>query len=134
MKNFKIYTDGAARGNPGPAGCAAVIIDEKTNSKHFFNKFIGKSTNNFAEYQGLILGLKAAEKIGAEEIKVFLDSELVVKQIKGEYRVKELNLKKLHQQAFKLLSTFKKFSIQHIPREKNKEADKLANEAIDSNY
>ena len=128
---LKLYTDGGARGNPGPAGIGAVIYDEKGKVVKKIKKYIGGTTNNQAEYQAIVLGLQEAVKLKATEVKCFLDSELVVKQINGEYKVKDQNLRLLFQQAQHLISGFKNITVVHIPREKNKLADKLAQHAIE---
>ncbi|OGG98829.1 hypothetical protein A3E04_01640 [Candidatus Kuenenbacteria bacterium RIFCSPHIGHO2_12_FULL_42_14] len=127
-----IYTDGGARGNPGPAGCGAVIFDE--NGKSILathKKYLGEQTNNFAEYSAVVLALEEAKKFGAEELQLFLDSELVVKQLNGEYKIKNQDLGKLFIKIHNLKQNFKKVSFSHVRREQNKLADKLANQAID---
>ncbi|MFH1193491.1 MAG: ribonuclease HI family protein [bacterium] len=127
---FIIYTDGGARGNPGPAGIGIVIkADGKTVKE--YGEYIGKATNNQAEYKALISALETVKNLGATEVEIFMDSELIVKQIKGEYKVKHPGLAPLFLKVYNLRAGFKKFFVRHIPREKNKEADKLVNEAID---
>ena len=126
-----IHADGASRGNPGEAGAGAVISDSRGRTLKELKCFLGMSSNNVAEYQALILALKKALELGAGRITVFLDSELVVRQIKGEYRVREPHLKTLHQKSQELLNQFSQYSILSIPREENRRADQLANEAID---
>lgn len=126
----EIYVDGASRGNPGPAGIGIVL---KLNSKTVcFKKFIGNKTNNEAEYLALLEGLKLAVGINAKKVKVFSDSELIVKQLKGEFSVKEERLSKLHSEV-KELEKILDVEYFHVPRESNKLADELANEAIDEN-
>jgi ribonuclease HI len=125
-----LYTDGGARGNPGPAGIGAVILDDKKKKVKEIYKYIGEATNNNAEYNALICGLEEVKKLNADEVIVNLDSELVVKQINGEYRVKNEELKPLFEKAMEALKHFKSFEIRHIDRSKNKEADKLVNKAI----
>ena len=134
MKNKKIiiYTDGAARGNPGPAGAGAFLCDENGKVLAEVADYLGETTNNVAEYKALLAGLRKALDLGAVEASVFADSELMIKQLKGEYRVKNDGLKPLYLQALTLLSKFEKFSLTHVRREKNKEADRLSNEAIDN--
>jgi ribonuclease HI len=130
-----IYTDGGSRGNPGPAACAFVV---EKNGKDVFkgSKYLGKATNNFAEYSGVILALKwlNENKIKDTSIVFYLDSELVVKQINAVYKVKDENLRNLF---FEVLSLMKKFGgdfiFKHIPREKNKTADLLVNVELDKN-
>lgn len=132
MKNKKLelYIDGASRGNPGPAGIGVVIKDEAKKTVKEFYKYIGTATNNIAEYNALVYGLQEALMLGADEVALNLDSELVVQQIKGEFRVRDVNIKSLFDQAIHLINGFKKIEIIHINRELNKEADKLANKAI----
>ena len=134
MKRLTLYADGGARGNPGPAGSGAFLEDDDGNPVARIYKYIGETTNNVAEDSALIFGLKEAQRRGANEVRVLMDSQLVVRQILGEYRVKEPTLQKLHAQAKTLLEGFRRFQIDHIPREKNSEADKLANIAIDSHF
>jgi len=129
-KKLHIYVDGGSRGNPGPAGVGVVVLDDKGKKLREFNKYIGIATNNIAEYNAVVYGLQEALFERADEIELNLDSELAAQQLKGEYRVKNSNIKPLFEQARHLLSGFKGFTIKHIPREKNKEADKLVNKAI----
>lgn len=126
-----IYTDGGARGNPGPAGIGVVIKDKQGKIIAEHGRYIGETTNNQAEYRALILGLEKAAELGAEEIQCFLDSELVAKQMNREYKVKDKNLAPLFVKVWNLSLGFKKVIFEHIYREKNKEADRLVNEAID---
>lgn len=126
-----LYTDGGARGNPGPSGIGAVIINDKGEQIDEFKEFIGEATNNIAEYRALISGLKLASKYVPCTVNVFLDSELICNQMKGSYKVKSLHLINLFTEAKKLLCSFKKVNFCHIPREKNTKADKLANQAMD---
>ncbi|MCX5686020.1 MAG: ribonuclease HI family protein [Candidatus Omnitrophica bacterium] len=132
MKNKKvyIYADGGSRGNPGPAGIGVVILDEKKKRIKELSKYIGETTNNNAEYNALICGLEEALSLKADEAVVYLDSELVARQINGEYRVKNEEIKPLFERALAALKGFKSFEIKHIDRLKNKEADKLVNKAI----
>ncbi len=134
VKRLTIYADGGARGNPGPAGSGAYLEDEDGQVVARVYKYIGETTNNVAEYSALIFGLKEAQRRTAESVLIRMDSQLVVRQILGEYRVKEPTLQKLHAQAKELLEGFRSFHIEHIPREQNQEADKLANLAIDSHF
>jgi len=127
---FTLYTDGAARGNPGPAG-AGFVIYQDGRMLESQAQYLGETTNNQAEYNALILGLTRLTEIGAARVKVRADSELMVKQMKGEYKVKNPGLIKLVISAQKLARGFKKFSIEHIPREQNQEADRMSNRAID---
>ena len=132
MKNkvFFLYADGGSRGNPGPAGIGAVILDAKKKKVKEVFKYIGETTNNNAEYNALITGLEEVRCLGGDEVIVNLDSELVVKQINGEYRVKNAEIKPLFEKAIDALKDFKSFEIRHIDRSKNKEADRLVNKAI----
>lgn len=132
MSNIKyqIFTDGGARGNPGPAGIGVVIKAENKTIKEL-KKYIGEATNNQAEYKALLLGLEELTKMKVGEVECFLDSELVVKQLKREYRVKNQDLAPLFIKAWNLAQGFKKCQFIHIRREQNTEADKLVNEAID---
>ncbi|MFH1772883.1 MAG: ribonuclease HI family protein [Patescibacteria group bacterium] len=130
-KKLIIYTDGGARGNPGPAGIGAVLMDENKNIISEIFKYIGNATNNQAEYQALIAGLIKAKELKAMDVEVFLDSELVVKQLNREYRVKDKNLALLFVKAYNISLSFKKIIFKHILREKNKQADKLVNLALD---
>ncbi|OGH84535.1 MAG: hypothetical protein A2261_02815 [Candidatus Magasanikbacteria bacterium RIFOXYA2_FULL_44_8] len=127
-----IFTDGGARGNPGPAASGVVIKDEKGLNLDKFGEYLGERTNNFAEYSALIAGMRRARELGATEIECMLDSELVVKQMKREYKVREATLQKLFIEAYNLGTQFKKITFRHIPREKNKEADALVNEVLDN--
>lgn len=125
-----LYTDGGSRGNPGPAGIGIVILDSaKKKIKESF-KYIGETTNNIAEYSALILGLEEVMALKANEVVVNLDSELVVKQLNGEYKVKDSGMKELFDKALGMLKNFDNFEIKHIDRAKNKEADRLVNKAI----
>jgi len=128
---FFIHADGASRGNPGEAGAGAVISDSRGRTLKELKCFLGMTSNNVAEYQALILALEKALELGARSVTVFLDSELVARQIRGEYRVREPHLKALHQKAQEILNHFSQYSILSIPREENRRADQLANEAID---
>ena len=129
-KTFFLYADGGSRGNPGPAGIGAVILDAKKNKVKEFYKYIGETTNNNAEYNALICGLEEVRGLGADGVIINLDSELVVKQLNGEYKVKNSDMKLLFEKAIAILKDFKSFEIRHINRSKNKEADKLVNKAI----
>ncbi len=125
-----IYSDGGARGNPGPgAGGAVIVHDGKIVGR--YGKFLGTTTNNQGEYAGLILGLKHAFTIGATEVESRLDSELLVKQMNHIYKVRDAKLAPLFLQAQELAQKFQKISFTHVPREKNKEADAEVNKAID---
>ena len=124
------YTDGASRGNPGPAAAAFVLSDPAGTRLQAKAFFIGQTTNNVAEYTAIIKALQAAKEIGAKELTVFSDSELLVRQINGKYKVKSEQIRPLFKQAIELLSEFENYKVRFIPREKNKEADKLVNQAL----
>jgi ribonuclease HI len=130
-KRTRLYTDGAARGNPGPAGAGAVILNPDGHIVAKIGKFLGDSTNNVAEYMGLILGLKRAKAMGIKELEVYSDSELLVRQLAGEYQVKADHLRPLHDEAKTLLQGFGFVQVRHIPREENAQADAMSNRAID---
>lgn len=132
MKNKRIviYVDGGSRGNPGPSGVGVVIHDANAKKIKEISKYIGETTNNIAEYNALLYGLEEALILRADEIVINLDSELVAKQLTGDYRVKDPGLKPLFERAMNMLKGFKNFEVRHIEREKNKEADKLVNRAI----
>ena len=131
-KKFILYTDGAARGNPGPAGAGALICGDGGEAVAEVAEYLGKTTNNVAEYKALIFGLERAIELGASEVEILADSELMVRQVQGRYRVKHPNLKPLFTEAQALLKKIGTYSIKHIDREENIEADRLANLAIDS--
>ncbi len=130
-KHLFVYADGGSRGNPGPAGAGAYLENEGGEPVARIYKYLGETTNNVAEYSALIFGLKEALRQKAEEVTVRMDSQLVVRQIAGEYRVKEPTLQKLHAQAQDLLGNFKRYRVEHIPRAENAKADELANYAMD---
>ena len=126
-----LYADGAARGNPGPAGAGAVLLDEEGNIVAELTRALGPATNNVAEYSALILGLEEARRLGASSIDVFMDSLLVVEQMRGRWRTKHPGLIPLALRARQLLSSFAEREIRHVPREQNHIADALSNRAID---
>jgi ribonuclease HI len=125
------HSDGGARGNPGPAGYGVVIQDETGSKVASLSEYLGHQTNNFAEYQGLIAALEYALEHGPKALKVISDSELLVRQIKGIYKVKNATLRDLHARAKQLIAQLDWFSIGHALREHNQEADRLANAAMD---
>jgi ribonuclease HI/uncharacterized protein with GYD domain len=127
----EIYTDGGSRGNPGPAGCGVVIRRGKKKVLELA-RYLGRATNNVAEYEGIILGLERAAAMGATEVVLCSDSELLVRQISGAYKVKARHLKPLYNQVMDLLKGFANHDVRHVYREANREADALANEAMDS--
>ena len=128
------YTDGGARGNPGPAGIGVVIYKEVNHKRELvekFGKYIGKTTNNQAEYNALLTALKRARELGATEVHCMLDSELVVKQLNREYKVRDPDIALIFTKVWNETINFKKITFTHIPREQNKEADEMVNDAID---
>jgi ribonuclease HI len=129
--HFELFVDGGARGNPGPAGIGARLVTEQGEPAEELADFIGTATNNVAEYQAMIAGLEMALDHGARRLTVFSDSELIVRQINGQYRVKDANLRVLHDQALRLLHELPDVQVRHIPREQNADADALVNRAID---
>jgi ribonuclease HI len=127
-----VHVDGGARGNPGPAAAACVISspDGETLAEH--TELLGRATNNVAEYRALLLGLAKARELGAGEVEVIGDSELIAKQVQGLYKVKHEAMKPLYLQAMKALRAFDSWSIRTVPRAQNKRADALVNEALDN--
>jgi ribonuclease HI len=130
-KVLRLYTDGAARGNPGAAGAGIVIEDDQGMRLRGLHRWLGHKTNNEAEYLALIDGLRAVADWRPDRLEVYLDSKLVVEQVRGAYRVKKAELQSLHKQAMELIRDFPEWEIGHVEREKNKGADALANMAID---
>ncbi len=131
-KAYKLYVDGGSRGNPGPSGAGAVIIEPGGVVVKRLKKALGVGTNNRAEYMALIMGLKAARKLAVLHINIFADSELMVRQVSGRYKVKSPVLRPLYAEVVGLMNQFEAFSIRHIPRSDNNVADGLANEAMDA--
>jgi len=129
---FRLWTDGGARGNPGPAGIGAVLRDGEGRVVQEISETIGWATNNVAEYRGLIEGMKAALGLNAKRLHVHMDSLLVVQQMKGVYRVKHEGLKPLHEEARRLAKRFDEISFKAVPRADNAEADALMNQALDA--
>ena len=130
-ERFSLNTDGGARGNPGPSAIGGVIKDHNGKVLHQFKEYIGISTNNFAEYSALIKGLSLALENNIKVLDCYLDSELVVKQINGLYRVKDENLKLLYTKVKDLIFGFNSVSFLHVKRSENSAADKLVNQALD---
>ncbi|MCJ7509746.1 MAG: ribonuclease HI family protein [Dehalococcoidia bacterium] len=126
-----VYTDGASRGNPGPAAIGVVIFDDKDRECHRISEAIGRATNNEAEYRAAIAGLEAALALGARDVELRMDSELVVRQLDSSYRVRNPRLKRLFARMEDLRWRFASFRATAIPRQENALADKLANEALD---
>ena len=131
-KTVVINTDGGARGNPGPAGTGVVIKDESGNVLYAVGEYVGETTNNVAEYKALIRALEQAVILSANIVKVNMDSELIVKQMNGQYKIKEPTLQELAGIVLKLRNNFQNVTFTHVRREFNKEADLLVNQAIDS--
>jgi len=128
---FRAAIDGGSRGNPGPAAWAVAVLGEDGSRVEGHAGAIGQATNNVAEYSALIEALKLAVERGADDVEIFADSELVVRQIEGRYRVKNPNLKPLFAEAIRLAGRFAKFRLVHVRRDKNKDADRLVNLALD---
>lgn len=129
--NVHIYTDGGARGNPGPAAAAAVLKKPNGTILRHVARYLGETTNNQAEYMAILLGLKKAHEIGAKNVSLFMDSELATRQLKGLYRVKDPDIAKRFLEVKNLLHYFDRVTFTHVRREKNKEADALVNQCLD---
>jgi ribonuclease HI len=129
--SYRIFSDGASRGNPGPSGIGAVIFDAHGKVVHEIARYIGEVTNNVAEYKALIAALEYCEKHKLSPVEVLADSQLMIRQLAGEYKVKHENIKPLYQEAQTHLRHLKVTGYKHVPREENKHADKLANQGID---
>jgi ribonuclease HI len=127
-----VNVDGGARGNPGPAAVAAVASDPDGEVLAERSERIGVATNNVAEYQAMLLGIELAKELGADEVELVGDSELIVRQVQGSYKVKQEGLRPLHAEVTDALGAFGKWSIRSVPREENAEADRLVNEALDA--
>jgi ribonuclease HI len=128
----RIHVDGGSRGNTGPAAAAAVASDTEGNPLAERSRYLGETTNNVAEYQGVLLALELANELGANEVEVVNDSELVARQIGGQYRVKQEHLKPLHRQVMEALRGFDHWEVRSVRREHNVRADELVNEALDA--
>jgi ribonuclease HI len=127
-----VHVDGGSRGNPGPAGIGVVITDPEAGELTRANDYIGEATNNEAEYEALLLGLDRARALGLREVEIVNDSQLVERQVRGEYRVKKAELRVLRERVIEALNAFDRWSIRSVPREENELADFLVNEAIDA--
>jgi ribonuclease HI len=127
-----VHVDGGARGNPGPAAAAAVVSTPDGEVVAERHELLGETTNNVAEYRGLLLGLQLARELGATEVDVVNDSELVAKQVNGEYKVKHPDMKPLHAEALEALRGFDRWTIRSVPRAQNADADALVNQALDA--
>ncbi|HTB69708.1 MAG TPA: ribonuclease HI family protein [Solirubrobacteraceae bacterium] len=126
-----VHVDGGARGNPGPAAAACVIAGADGEPLAEDAQLLGRTTNNVAEYRALLLGLQRARELGADDVEVIGDSELIAKQVLGEYKVKNEALRALHREATAALRAFRRWSIRTVPRAQNAEADRLVNAALD---
>lgn len=129
---YFLFTDGGSRGNPGNSAAGCFIFDSKNKLIDVHGEYLGKSTNNSAEYNALILGLKLAKKNKIDKLKCHLDSELIVKQINGQYKVNHEDMKKLYSEVQKLILNFDAIEFVHVPRKENKFADKMVNLILDS--
>jgi len=130
-RRCEIAIDGASRGNPGPAGVGAVFQDGKARPVRHFAKYLGETTNNVAEYLALVYALQEALREGYTELTVKTDSELLVRQLNGQYRVRDAELRLFHDLAQHLVRAFRRCEIHHVPRTQNRAADRLANQAVD---
>ena len=126
-----VNVDGGSRGNPGPAAVAAVASTPDGEVVESRGEAIGAATNNVAEYRALLLGIERARELGAREVELVGDSELIVRQVKGDYKVKDATLRELHGQVLTALKSFESWSIRHVRRDDNAEADRLVNEELD---
>lgn len=131
VSRVRLYSDGAARGNPGLAGAGAVLVEPSGQVVDRIGKFLGTQTNNYAEYMGLLLGLRRARELSVREVEVFADSELMLRQLGGRYQVKSTSLRPLYEEALTLLNDFERVKLVHVPREMNRAADEMSNRAID---
>lgn len=131
LKRVTMYSDGGARGNPGPAGIGAVIMDERNRIVAQVSEYIGVTTNNIAEYHAVYAGMKKAHELGAKDLVCKLDSDLVANQLNQKYRVKNVDLGPWFVKIWNLRQDFKKVTFEYVPREQNKMADSLVNQAID---
>ena len=127
-----VHVDGGSRGNPGPAAAAAVLSTPEGEVVDEATELIGVATNNVAEYRGVLLGLERARELGATEVEIVNDSELVARQLTGQYKVKHAGMRPLHQQASAALRDFERWSIRSVPRDQNADADALVNQALDA--
>jgi ribonuclease HI len=127
-----VHVDGGARGNPGPAAAGAVVSTPEGEVLDEASSRLGDATNNVAEYRGLLLGLERARALGATEVEVVNDSELIARQVSGDYKVKHEGLEPLHAEALRALGEFDRWSVRSVPRAENARADALVNEALDA--
>ena len=132
MPKLTVNVDGGARGNPGPAAIGAIVRDEGDEVLSERAERIGRATNNVAEYRALLLGIELAAALGASELELIGDSELIVRQVEGRYKVKDATMKELHAEVKAALKPFESWSIRHVRREHNADADRLVNQALDA--
>jgi ribonuclease HI len=132
VQKLVVNVDGGARGNPGPAAVGVVVQGPDGEVLEELGERIGPATNNVAEYRALLLGIERAAGLGASEVELVGDSELIVRQVKGEYKVKDATLRELHAEVKRALRGFERWTIRHVRREQNAEADRLVNEALDA--
>ncbi|HEX5456593.1 MAG TPA: reverse transcriptase-like protein [Candidatus Saccharimonadales bacterium] len=132
LTEAKLFTDGGSRGNPGPAATGVVILDMEDNVVKKSSNYLGETTNNQAEYQALLEGLRLAESLGVRRLSVYMDSELIVKQINGFYKIKNADLKPHYDKVQDLAGKFKEVTFTHVPRAMNKLADEMVNKCLDS--
>jgi ribonuclease HI len=130
-RQLRVFSDGASRGNPGPAGAGAVLVLPSGEVVERLGLFLGQQTNNHAEYMGALLGLRRAQALGAEEVELVADSQLLIRQLGGRYQVKSKSLRPLYEEARVVLASFRRHRLTHLPREENREADAMSNRAID---
>jgi ribonuclease HI len=128
---YKMFTDAGSRGNPGPAAIGIVIYDKNNKVVKEISKYIGRTTNNVAEYTGLLFGVLALQELKCTDVEIFMDSQLIVKQMNGQYKIKDHKMKKLYKKVIENLEGIE-WTIEHIRREKNKVADSLVNDALDA--
>lgn len=131
ISSLVAHVDGASRGNPGPASYAVVVEDGSGSPVTSFSRFLGRTTNNVAEYEALLAALRFALERGSPRLRVLTDSELMARQIQGAYKVRSVDLRPLYEEARRLIARLERFSISHVPREQNRKADRLANQALD---
>ena len=130
FEELHVFVDGAARGNPGPAAIGVVVLTRQGRKVASFGEAIGEATNNFAEYTALVHALRLLSAYEVDRLRIYTDSELVAQQVQGGYRVREKTLQSLHAQVMNMLTRYRDWSIEHIPRGRNAEADRLANHAL----
>ncbi len=131
FEELHVFVDGAARGNPGPAAIGVLVLTRQGRKVASFGEVIGEATNNFAEYTALVHALRLLSVFEVDRLRLYTDSELMALQLRGEYRVKEKTLSSLYAQVASMLGRYRDWDIEHVPRERNQEADRLANQALD---